>query len=532
MTDIKETFQQEKNKEYVNNVLGREIWTLICGNKTLNSAKAAFWCGLIKKENIDSVYTNIGWDVSAIRQSLPGFEGNGKEYIYKNNLLDYGLESIIYYREFYGTQPNYVEISQELVLLFDLRYDLKKHSYCMMHSNGEMEEVIRYLDDTTVEIKSKLLYQYAAAKQMVVLLFFDIRMDINGVLSDYTLEKIHEDYKTEQLFYEFWTGNMNTSQRAFSVLMGKKVIKPLPVEKCEIWPYEQERSYEEFKIGIDEYGNEIKYTCNPSKLNDYFESNPGAPMYLTPVTFKKEVLQRYLAKPNLFEIREGYLGCRGLWGIEIDNHHKDCVIVYLGDIGRDLPEQEQVYWKSFNIVGEESLSMEAFQRDFLNMSVESSMADHQFVSNYDLLNKKWEKQYGWKFFVPLFEEDQYNLLQIRIPIVDAQPEFDSLILSLVKVLIDSINEKELKIESEKDIKGIGKLEKWFQKQGYTDYEKHIKFLKDLQRLRSTGTGHRKGDGYTKIAEKFELNTKSFIDVYENILNLSNDFLIYMLHSIK
>lgn len=87
-------------------------------------------------------------------------------------------------------------------------------------------------------------------------------------------------------------------------------------------------------------------------------------MYLTPVTFKKEVLQRYLAKPNLFEIREGYLGCRGLWGIEIDNHHKDCVIVYLGDIGRDLPEQEQVYWKSFNIVGEESLSMEAFQRDF------------------------------------------------------------------------------------------------------------------------------------------------------------------------
>lgn len=41
----------------------------------------------------------------------------------------------------------------------------------MMHSNGEMEEVIRYLDDTTVEIKSKLLYQYAAAKQMVVLLF-------------------------------------------------------------------------------------------------------------------------------------------------------------------------------------------------------------------------------------------------------------------------------------------------------------------------------------------------------------------------
>ena len=76
--------------------------------------------------------------------------------------------------------------------------------------------------------------------------------------------------------------------------------------------------------------------------------------------------------------------------------------------------------------------------------------------------------------------------------MDAQPEFDSLILSLVKVLIDSINEKELKIESEKDIKGIGKLEKWFQKQGYTDYEKHIKFLRDLQRLRSTGTGHRKG----------------------------------------
>ena len=132
----------------------------------------------------------------------------------------------------------------------------------------------------------------------------------------------------------------------------------------------------------------------------------------------------------------------------------------MGDLGRDLPESERGYWKSYNIVGEEGVSQVSFQRDFCNIFTESNMEDHKFQDLYGSLIKQWNEKYGWDLYLPLSAEDQYNLTQIRIPLGESQPEFDQLVLSLVKVLIDSLNEKQLIIpgDVQTDIKGISKLE--------------------------------------------------------------------------
>ena len=102
-------------------------------------------------------------------------------------------------------------------------------------------------------------------------------------------------------------------------------------------------------------------------------------------------------------------------------------------------------------------------------------------------------------------------------------------MSLVKVLIDSLNEKQLIIpgDVQTDIKGISKLEKWIKSNEAVGYENHIKFLRDLQKLRSTGSGHRKGKEYSKISNTFGLLEKNKIDVFEELLRKSNDFLKYM-----
>lgn len=41
-----------------------------------------------------------------------------------------------------------------------------------MYENGESEEAVKYIDDTTIQIKMKFLRNYSAAKQMAILLFF------------------------------------------------------------------------------------------------------------------------------------------------------------------------------------------------------------------------------------------------------------------------------------------------------------------------------------------------------------------------
>ena len=529
MDSIKETILQTKNEEYINSSFGKEPWIQVSGHKDMNGADAGFWCGLVSIDHLKEVYQDVGWDVSAGKQGCPGFEGNEYGYQYKANLLRDGFESILYYREFYGVETNYVELSQEFILLNNLRYNSLSKSYWAMYDNGEAEEAVKYNDDTTVQIKAKFLRKYSAAKQMAILLFFDIRARFDGNASDCGIDEFKCEHKEDGLFYGLWGGELNFPKYTFSVLMGKKILMPSPIEECGYWPYEKEEMYEDFIIGADESGKEILYTCNPEKLSDYFGDNPNAPMYLTPVFFKREVLQKYANKPELYEIRDGYLSCQALWGIEIDNHHKNCLAVYLGDLGRDLPESERGYWRSFNIVGEEGLSEVSFQRDFCNMFSESNMEDHRFRHAYSSLIKQWHEKYSWDLYLPLSAEDQYNLTQTRIPFGNNQPEFDQLVLSLVKVLIDSLNEKQLIVPSDdqSDIKGISKLEKWLKSKGAIGYENHITFLRNLQKLRSTGSGHRKGKEYSKISDTFGLSEKSKVDVFEEILKDANAFLEYM-----
>lgn len=529
MDSVKEIILQTKNVEYIKRNLGKEQWLQVSGHKDMNGADAGFWCGLVSLDHIEDVYHNVGWDVSVGKQGCPGFEDNGYGYQYKANLLNDGFESILYYREFYGVEKNYIELSQEFILLNNLRYNTISKSYLAMYENGESEEAVKYIDDTTIQIKMKFLRNYSAAKQMAILLFFDIRTKFDGKISDYGIAEFNCKYKDDGLFYGLWGGDMNFPTYVYSVLMGKKILIPSPVEKCGYWPYEKEETYEDFIIGVDEFGKEILCTCDPDKLNNYFEANPGAPMYLTPVFFKREVLQKYVNKPELYEIRDGYLSCQSLWGIEIDNHHKNCIVVYLGDLGRDLPESERGYWKSYNIVGEAGVSKVSFQRDFCSMFSESNMEDHRFQDAYSSLIKRWNEKYGWDLYLPLSAEDQYNLTQIQIPLGNSQPEFDQLVLALVKVLIDSLNEKQLIIlgNDQSDIKGIGKLEKWLQSKEAVGYEDHITFLRNLQKLRSTGSGHRKGKEYSKISNTFGLSEKSKIDVFEIILQKANAFLKYM-----
>ncbi len=529
MDGVKEIILQTKNVEYIKRNLGKEQWIQVSGHKDMNAADAGFWCGLVSLNHIDEVYNDVGWDVSANEQGNPGFEGNEYAYQYKANLLKDGFESILYYRDFHGVEEDYIELSQEFILLNNLRYNKNSKSYWAMYENGESEEAVKYIDATTIQIKMKFLRNYSSAKQMAILLFFDIRTKFDGKISDFGLEEFNTESKDNGLFYGLWGGDMNFPTYVYSVLMGKKILMPAPIEECGYWPYEKEESYEDFIIGVDEFGKEIFNTCNPNKLNNYFGSNPDAPMYLTPVFFKRDVLQKYVNKPELYEIRDGYLSCQSLWGIEIDNHHKNCVAVYLGDLGRDLPESERGYWKSYNIVGEEGVSQVSFQRDICNIFTESNMEDHKFQVLYGSLIKQWNTKYGWDLYLPLSVEDQYNLTQIRIPLGESQPEFDQLVLSLVKVLIDSLNEKQLIVlgDVQTDIKGISKLERWIQSNEAVGYENHIKFLRDLQKLRSTGSGHRKGKEYSKISNTFGLSEKSKIDVFEEVIRKSNDFLKYM-----
>ena len=59
-----------------------------------------------------------------------------------------------------------------------------------------------------------------------------------------------------------------------------------------------------------------------------------------------------------------------------------------------------------------------------------------------------------------------------------------LVLSLVKILIDSMNEKKITSQLtgsyEKLVRGISKLEAWLVEKNIENSDEHIKFLRSLQ----------------------------------------------------
>lgn len=150
---------------------------------------------------------------------------------------------------------------------------------------------------------------------------------------------------------------------------------------------------------------------------------------------------------------------------------------------------------------------------------------------YVKTNRQFAEKAGWPLFLELDEQDRYNFEGLRIPINNSIVEMDMLVLSLVKVLLDSLNEKEIVSHLtgtyEKLVGSIAKLEVWFQEKQLTGYQDHIEFLRNLQELRSSGTGHRKGKSYQKISKVFDIQKENYTETFSNILESATLFLNYI-----
>ena len=93
------------------------------------------------------------------------------------------------------------------------------------------------------------------------------------------------------------------------------------------------------------------------------------------------------------------------------------------------------------------------------------------------------------------------LQRLRVPLDDSQPEFESQVAGLAKVLVDALNEREIQKQlptKEASEKGISKLERWMRQQQCPSVERDIAFLRRLQWLRSKLAAHRKGSDYAQV----------------------------------
>jgi hypothetical protein len=411
-----------------------------------------------------------------------------------------GIEPLVHVRFRNGRFAREIDLSDEFRLLFDLRQSDPNSWYSIDEAGDEHQAIVR--TDNEVRVRTALVRRYQAARQLSLILQIDSNL-WNDALRG--LVKVSGELQRQDTCLNYWRGDLdNTDHRPFSRLVGKRALAPPPIEECGLWPYEARAKFETFVIGVDHLGRPIEHTSDPDQLANYFGANPGSPNYVTPVKFKREVLDKYYRQSDKYSVEDGYLRAGGYWGVRIDNDLPDRVIVMLGDLGRDLPYSEQKYWRSFNVAESGRFSETAFRRGFLAQFADAASPDLQFRRLYAELNSGWLTRLGWPLFIEPGPEDAHLLGQLHILSRDHQAEFDEQVLTLSKLLVDSLNETRISeaiSPGPTDEKGIVKLDRLLESLAFPDRETVVDTFREIQAIRSSGAAHRKGRRYEKLRAK-------------------------------
>jgi hypothetical protein len=522
----------------------------------------AIYCALIQFDHVErSLSDPVNWDLR-FGESMPADSGTGPagtgQFTYLRRYCGDGIEPLIIDRKFnesqtnYGQREDYREISEEFRLFHNLCHNRATDAtdeYIKIDDEGN-EEVVAIVEPNRIRIRLREIRQFLAIKEMYLSIQFwhfeyaENALEAPGMTG--------HDEKTQRkatgdgdicwrLSYRNYSGNTYHSS---SLLAGKRLIEPLPKSQSGFGRFakEQEKEYVDFIIGVDANGDEISDSCDPA-IAKSFDYNLEPSNGLIPVHFRKQVLDKYYNEPSKYSVEDSVLYCPW-WFMHIDNHHDDKVVVWLCDLFA-LPYKEQEHWRLHNIPPEGNVSATCFRRDILAEFTESSQPDHLFKRRYLELQKVSEKFLGWQFLQPLHAADAHHLKSLRIPSTNEQRDFDELVLSLAKILIDSLNQEQLiKLISPKQEGNLNPEEKEHLKQsigcleialnacGIANAADHIFFLRNLQKLRSSGTAHRKGTKYKKIADVFDIESQSLRVVFTGILAKASDCLDFFLFLLR
>jgi hypothetical protein len=506
--------------------LGCGEWTILYEYQNTSPGSRCTYSGLLSPAMVVEALKQDGWGIF-IGGGTPGFSqrhDDGREVVTYDRFGMSGIEPILFVRNFHGIKPKQFDLSEEFRLFHNLYHDRPNDRYLHIDDRGN-EVVAAEVTNSRVRVPTRLLRQYMAARQLALVIFFDHCAEGKVDIETAKVASPNKKVVTADRRYSFHIGEVDDS--VCSRLIGKKIIGPPPQAQCGVWPYDGERHdrYAEFEIGTDSIGSPIMQSCGPDALANYFGANEAAPHYLTPVWFARDVLTKYYADTTKFSIEDGYLQCGSLWGIRIDNNLPDHVVAYLGDLGRDLHYEEQLYWKHYNVAsGGRSPSGANFQRSFLAEFADPTAPDLLFKQNYTQLIETWTKTLGWPLFRPLHESDAHIFKQLRVPISENLGEFEKQLLYLAKLLVDSLNDAELALAcggALVDEKSISKLKRYFELQKYRHANRDIGLLRTLQELRSSGAAHAKGKQFDKIHKQVGLDRDSPPDVFRRLLAKAN-----------
>ena len=356
-----------------------------------------------------------------------------------------GGEQLVFSRRFEGhpDKKSYYEILQKVTHVFDLHYMEERHAYCRLDRNGDVEEAIRIIEmpgkgeafgANVVVFNRDLLDEYLILTDSVIVRTFDFTRYRPGTFNGWAAAHNARVVSDGDMHYRY-----HCEPGYASYVRGFQLVRSSATRGAIIKRFDygaaEDRLYASF-IASDWKNNVVKeISCAPGHTANYFTKS-NLPFELSPVFFKPEVLLKYKADLDKYSLSGRSISCRGAWSLQTydinDAGQVHTYLVYL----RNLPYEEQLYWRSYNEEPKAPISKRAFATDFegephleydpLN-SLQNAVGD---------LNR--ERVPWWTLRSEKLRE------QLHYPVTSSPDEWASEILNLDQLVVEGFEAKWLR----------------------------------------------------------------------------------------
>lgn len=375
-------------------------------------------------------------------------------------------------------------------------------------------------DDYAVEVRALSLRHYLHVRGKAMLL--DVQVDQDHPDTE-EVEREEHPLECEWASMEFQTypyEGVLTDGRAVaaSSLHGQYVILPAEGAPGPAWCTDEEpAAYPEFIYGLDpSTGRPLG--VQPTIENAGTDGSPG-PHFWTRIYFNAQVLDRYLAEPRRYTVTGSRISCLHVWGLSIGRTSDNLIEVDLYDLSR-MPWREWDHWRAHNVAPSGGDPDEGkLRRERLNQVASSPDIVRDLRAALGRANDASHRRLGWPMWRPLAEPTATEWAALHPPVVSDRSALQGPLLTLSKVLVDSIDSTRLRslllTEPPSNARSLALLQQYVDELG--GRKDAVQPLRELQDLRSQGGfAHYTGSSAEKALMRIAGAATTPAEIFENI----------------
>jgi hypothetical protein len=212
-------------------------WTTAFSFPRVGYQAVTLWCAFADPDRRAITISDPGWDLR-IGTAGPGFTRTWDDECFVTTYHRWdgeGVEPLLLSREFHGAHPGFLEVVEEFRLFHNLYPNDDGTRLIKPNDAGTEQEAVEIGPDL-VRVRTKLIRQYQAARQLDFLSFIDARAKADP--ADAALPAIQE-WKTPLLNAMRYPNTLRNTP--ITRYLGTRVFTPPPVERAGVWPYEGRR---------------------------------------------------------------------------------------------------------------------------------------------------------------------------------------------------------------------------------------------------------------------------------------------------